>query len=59
MVSFQQVNGYWPTLRELADYYGVCLGSIQTTLGALKRKGALDWEPRKARAFKVLVGPQL
>lgn len=44
-------EGYPPTLRELAQHLGVCIGTIQTHLRALQRKGALERRPFQARGL--------
>src|SRR3954465_12475360 len=51
--DFNQNQGYFPSLREIAGHFKLSLGTVQTHLDYLKRKGALSWEKGKTRALKV------
>jgi len=53
IVNFHQENGYFPSLREIGAHFNVTLGTVQTHLEYLKRKGALDWEKGKTRALRL------
>jgi repressor LexA len=44
-------QGYPPTVRELAQHFGVCIGTVQAHLRALERKGALKRRPFQARGL--------
>jgi repressor LexA len=44
-------QGYPPTVRELAQQLGVAIGTVQTHLRALERKGALKRRPFQARGL--------
>jgi repressor LexA len=44
-------QGYPPTVRELAQHLGVSIGTVQTHLRALERKGALKRRPFQARGL--------
>jgi repressor LexA len=44
-------QGYPPTVRELAQYLGVSIGTVQAHLRALERKGALTRRPFQARGL--------
>jgi repressor LexA len=46
-------NDYFPSLREIAGHFKVSIGTVQTHLDYLKRKGALDWDKGKPRALRV------
>jgi repressor LexA len=49
----RQSQGYFPSLREIGGHFGLSLGTVQSHLDTLKRKGALSWEKGKTRALKV------
>lgn len=51
--DFNQNQGYFPSLREIAAHFKLSLGTVQTHLDYLKRKGALSWEKGKTRALKL------
>lgn len=53
ITQFQGDQGYFPSLREIGAHFKLSLGTVQTHLDYLKRKGALDWEKGKSRAMKV------
>jgi repressor LexA len=44
-------QGYPPTVRELAQHFGVSIGTVQAHLRALERKGALKRRPFQARGL--------
>jgi repressor LexA len=46
-------HGYPPTVRELAQRLGLCIGTVQAHLRALERKGALTRRPFQARGLCV------
>lgn len=53
------IRGYFrqkafsPTFREIADNFGVSVGTIQDQLNALQKLGFLTWIPGKARSIKL------
>lgn len=51
--AYQSDAGFFPTLREMAAHFQVSIGTVQTHLDYLKRKGALDWEKGRPRALKI------
>jgi repressor LexA len=52
---FQELNGYAPTTRELAELTGIkSTNGIAEHLKALRRKGAVTWVEGKNRTLKVL-----
>lgn len=51
--AFHGENDYFPSLREIAGHFKVSIGTVQTHLDYLKRKGALDWDKGKPRALRV------
>jgi repressor LexA len=53
IISFNEENGYFPSLREIGSHFGLSLGTVQTHLDTLKRKGALDWDKGKTRALRL------
>jgi repressor LexA len=44
---------YFPSLREIAAHFKVSIGTVQTHLDYLKRKGALSWDKGKPRAMTI------
>jgi len=44
---------YFPSLREIASHFKVSIGTVQTHLDYLKRKGALSWDKGKPRAMTI------
>ncbi|MBI2314768.1 repressor LexA [Candidatus Daviesbacteria bacterium] len=42
-----------PTFREIADNFGVSVGTIQDQLNSLNRLGMLTWIPGKTRSIKL------
>ncbi|MES2202642.1 MAG: transcriptional repressor LexA [candidate division FCPU426 bacterium] len=53
ILSSQADKGYFPSLREIAAHFNVSIGTVQTHLDYLKRKGALSWDKGKPRAFSI------
>lgn len=51
--AFHGEHEYFPSLREIAGHFKVSIGTVQTHLDYLKRKGALDWDKGKPRALRV------
>jgi repressor LexA len=51
--AFHGENDYFPSLREIAGHFKVSIGTVQTHLDYLKRKGALDWDKGKPRAMRI------
>lgn len=51
--AYHGENDYFPSLREIAGHFNVAIGTVQTHLDYLKRKGALDWDKGKPRALRV------
>lgn len=51
--AYHGENDYFPSLREIAGHFKVSIGTVQTHLDYLKRKGALDWDKGKPRALRV------
>jgi predicted ArsR family transcriptional regulator len=43
-----------PTVRELADELGISVNGAANHLKALRNKGHVTWEPKKARTLQVL-----
>ena len=54
--SFHGEHSYFPSLREIAANFSVSIGTVQTHLEYLKRKGALDWDKGKPRAMRIAGG---
>lgn len=42
-----------PTFREIADHFGVSVGTIQDQLSSLQKMGILIWIPGRARSIKL------
>lgn len=53
ILSYHGENDYFPSLREIAAHFKVSIGTVQTHLDYLKRKGALSWDKGKPRAFNI------
>ncbi len=49
-------RGASPTFREIADAFGVSVGSVQEHLDALKKKGYLEVAPRVRRGIRLTRG---
>jgi repressor LexA len=47
-------NSFPPTLKEIANKFGVTIGTIQDHVNALKQKGYLERKKDIARGFKVV-----
>lgn len=55
ILTFVDVNGYPPSLRELARLMGVTsTNGVNQHLRALKRKGFIELAPRVARGIRVV-----
>jgi len=50
-------NSYPPTLKEIADKFGITIGTIQDHIFALQKKAYLDKKPETARGFRILRNP--
>jgi repressor LexA len=53
IIHFNEENGYFPSLREVGSHFELSLGTVQSHLDMLKRKGALDWDKGKTRALRL------
>jgi repressor LexA len=51
--AYHAEHEYFPSLRETAGHFQVSIGTVQTHLDYLKRKGALDWDKGKPRALRI------
>lgn len=51
--AYHGENEYFPSLREIAANFQLSIGTVQTHLDYLKRKGALDWDKGKPRAMRI------
>jgi repressor LexA len=45
---------YPPTLKEIADKFGITIGTVQDHISALQKKGYLERKKDIARGFKVI-----
>ncbi len=55
IVRYIQSAGYSPTVRDIMDEFNFASpNGAQGHLRALKKKGFVDWEEKKARTIKVL-----
>lgn len=50
----QKKSGYPPTISEIANAIGITINGAHDHLLALRRAGAVDWTPRKARTLRIL-----
>ncbi|MBI5243805.1 MAG: repressor LexA [Elusimicrobia bacterium] len=51
-------GGCPPTLREIADHFGLGITTIQDHVIALESKGVLDRQKDKARSFRIVGRPE-
>lgn len=53
--AFWTVNGYGPSMRELADALGIrSLNGVADHLALLRRRRLVTWEPRKSRTLRAI-----
>src|SRR4028118_800569 len=50
--NYRHLNGYAPTMQELADQLGTSKGTIFEHVGALERKRVLKRDKHKARSLE-------
>ena len=53
ILAYHAEHEYFPSLREIASNFKVSIGTVQTHMDYLKRKGALNWDKGKPRAFNI------
>ena len=51
--GYHTEHDYFPSLREIGTHFKVSIGTVQTHLDYLKRKGALSWDKGKPRAMTI------
>ena len=51
--GYHAEHDYFPSLREIGAHFKVSIGTVQTHLDYLKRKGALSWDKGKPRALSI------
>lgn len=57
IAEFQNVRGYSPSIRELADVLGLdSVSTVHRHLEVLKRQGFIAWEPSANRTIRILKG---
>lgn len=54
IIRFKEVNGYSPSIREIAKGTYTCSTPIHTILEELKDKGYIDYKPKQPRTIKVV-----
>jgi len=52
--NYRHLNGYAPTMQELADQLGTSKVTIFEHVGALERKGAIRRDKHKARSLEII-----
>lgn len=52
--NFRHLNGYSPTLQEMADHLGTSKVTIFEHVGQLERKGVVRRERNKARSLEII-----
>jgi repressor LexA len=52
--DFRSVKGYAPTIREIAEHFGVCTNAIACTLAILKRQNVLTWKKNMSRSIRFI-----
>ena len=56
--DFQAEHGYPPTIREIANQFGIRTTSgVMCHLRALQKLGIIDWTPSACRTLRVLSQP--
>jgi SOS-response transcriptional repressor LexA len=55
--DFRNREGYSPTLGEIADNFRVKIGSVQSVLFALQKKGFVTWKKGQYRTLVVTPQP--
>lgn len=55
--AYHGEHDYFPSLREIGAHFQVSIGTVQTHLDYLKRKGALSWDKGKPRAMTLRKDP--
>src|SRR6202166_1282181 len=57
--NYRHINGYAPTMQELADQLGTSKVTIFEHIGALERKGVLRRDKHKARSLEIVSDERL
>src|SRR5476651_1611438 len=57
--NYRYLNGYSPTMQELADYLGTSKVTIFEHVGALEKKRVLRRDPHKARSLEIVADKKL
>ena len=53
IAQFTKNNGYPPTLREIADGFGITVGSVQDRIAILYRSNLVKFKPNKSRTLTI------
>lgn len=54
IVGFSQMNGFAPSIREIALTFQIAPSSVLDHLKALERKGFIKRQPSKSRCLEIL-----
>ncbi len=54
IANFTETNVYPPTIREIAEHFGISLKTVQDHVVALQKKGYLSSETKRSRSIKVI-----
>ncbi len=54
IANFTETNVYPPTIREIAEHFGISLKTVQDHVAALQKKGYLSSETKRSRSIKVI-----
>ena len=49
ITNFTEANSYPPTIREIAEHFGISLKAVQDRIAALQKKGYLSSETKRSR----------
>ena len=50
-------NDHSPSLREIANHFGLTLSSVQVAVDSLQKKGFLSQTKNRARSLRILIDP--
>jgi repressor LexA len=53
IIKYTKEAGYPPTISEMASHFGVNINAIQCRLKQCRKKGLIEWIPRRSRTFLV------
>lgn len=54
ITNFTEANSYPPTIREIAEHFGISLKAVQDRIAALQKKGYLSSETKRSRSIRII-----